>query len=138
MTYLGRMGTKTTVLYNDTCPVCSREVDGYRRMTAREGLDITYCGLSGGGHSSYGLSDEDAARRFHLIRDGELLGGMAAFAALWQDIPRLRWLARLVRLPGLRPLVDALYDRAMAPLLYRMHLRRQRRRNLVSRGSPPR
>lgn len=138
MTYLLQMATKATVFYNDTCPICSREVNSYRRMTTRDGQDITYCGLSEGGHSTHGLSATDAARRFHVLRDGVMLSGMPAFAALWNDIPRLRWLAWLVRRPGLRQLTEVLYDHAMAPALYRMHLRRQARKKSVSDTDGPR
>lgn len=136
--YVSRMMEKTTVIYNDTCPICSREVDGYRRMTVRDGLDITYCGISGDGPAALGLTVQDAARRFHVIHNGRRLGGMPAFAVLWDQIPRLRWLARLVRLPLVRPVTEALYDHVAAPALYRLHLRRQRRTESVSDRSKPR
>lgn len=132
------MTDKTIVIYNDTCPICSREVNGYRRMSAREGLDIDYCGLSAGGHGDHGLSGEAAARRFHVVHDGRLLSGMPAFAVLWDQMPRLRWLAWLVRRPGLRQLTEGLYDHVLAPALYRMHLRRQRRIESVSGEAGPR
>ncbi|WP_417205534.1 thiol-disulfide oxidoreductase DCC family protein [Antarctobacter sp.] len=126
------MPEKLTVLYNDTCPICSREVDGYRCMTPRAGAKITYCGLSATGHMDHGLTEDAAARRFHVIHDGVLLSGMPAFVALWDQMPRLRWLAWLVRRPGLRQLTVALYDHLVGPMLYRMHLRRTRRQNSVS------
>lgn len=136
--YLSPMHEKTTVIYNDTCPICSREVDGYRRMTAQDGLDVAFCGLSDGTQAEHGLTKDAAARRFHVIQNGVLLSGMPAFAALWQEMPRLRWLAWLVRRPGLRQLTGFLYDHAMAPLLYRMYLRRQRRQESVSDPAAPR
>ncbi|SNT18892.1 thiol-disulfide oxidoreductase DCC family protein [Antarctobacter heliothermus] len=138
MAYLFPMQEKTTVIYNDTCPICSREVDSYRRMTARDGLDIAYCRLSDGAQAAHGLTRDAAARRFHVIRDGKMLDGMPAFAALWEEMPRLRWLAWLVRRPVLRQITEGLYDHAMAPMLYRMHLRRQRRQESVSGPAAPR
>ncbi|WP_058246386.1 thiol-disulfide oxidoreductase DCC family protein [Tropicibacter naphthalenivorans] len=120
------MSEKTTVIYNDTCPICSREVDGYKRLTAQDAT-IGYHGLSACDLARFGLTPDQAARRFHVVKGGQLLSGMPAFAALWQDIPRLRWLARVVRAPIIRPAVGALYDHVAAPILYKMHKRRQRR-----------
>jgi predicted DCC family thiol-disulfide oxidoreductase YuxK len=54
--------------------------------------------------------------------------GVDAFAALWSVLPGWRWLARLVRLPGIGWVAALAYDRIAAPLLYRAHLRRQARR----------
>ena len=73
----------------------------------------------------WGITAEDAARRFHVRKSGQTFSGVPAFLVLWQDIPQMRWLARLVRLPGIYGLSVKLYDHLAAPLLYRMHLRRQ-------------
>lgn len=120
--------TSLTVIYNDTCPICAREVAGYKRTVARERLPIAFSGLSDGDHARHGLDAEQAAKRFHVIADdGRLLSGVPAFAALWSRMPRLRWLARLVRLPIVAPLARLAYDRAAAPALYALHRRRVRR-----------
>ena len=126
------MNERTTVIYNDTCPVCSREVAGYRRMAARDGLEIEFAGLSDGVHARHGLNDEAAARRFHVVVEGELYSGLPAFAALWSRMPRLRWLSRMVRLPVLRTVFGGFYDYLAAPALFALHKRRQRRAESVS------
>jgi predicted DCC family thiol-disulfide oxidoreductase YuxK len=115
-----------TVVYNDTCPICAREVAGYRRMVARHGLDVAFSGLSDGGYARFGLSKRDAARRFHVVQGGTLTSGIPAFVLLWQRIPRLRWLARAVQLPVMAPLSALIYDHALAPALFAMHRRRER------------
>lgn len=121
------MTDKMTVIYNDSCPICSREVAGYRRMTERCGLDVAYAGLSDDTYRRFGLTEDEAARRFHVLKGGKLLSGVPAFAALWNEMPRLRWLARLVQLWGVRWIAGQTYDRLLAPALYAMHKRRQRR-----------
>ncbi|MFZ5964192.1 thiol-disulfide oxidoreductase DCC family protein [Thalassococcus sp. BH17M4-6] len=123
-----------TVVYNDTCPICAREVAGYKRRTRAQGLDVTYLGLDEAEMVEAGLDRADAARRFHVIRDGELISGMPAFAVLWDRIPGLRWLARLVRLPVIAPLSAALYDHVAAPLLFALHRRRERLGKAWHRG----
>ena len=55
------------------------------------------------------------------------MSGLDAFRALWFAMPRYRWLARITGLPLVRPVLAFVYDRLAAPLLYRAHLRRQRR-----------
>lgn len=127
------MSQKTaTVIYNDTCPICSREVDSYRRYTAAQGIDVDYVGLSGDRLAEFGLSEREAARRLHLLEDGSLLRGVDAFAALWEKMPRLAWLARVVRLPGVHGLAVVVYEYVLAPLLFRWHLRRERLGKRVS------
>lgn len=78
--------------------------------------------------AAWGLDADTAARRL-LVRDGAgaQVAGLSAFVALWQDLPRLRWLARLVRLPVLRHVAEWAYEWLAAPLLFQMHKRRQRR-----------
>ena len=119
------MNDDMRVLYNDTCPVCRFEIDGYRKRALAEGLAIRFDDLTR--TADWGLTPDMAARRLHVIQGGKLLSGMPAFRAIWTAIPRLRWLARLSGLPVIRPASEALYDHVAAPLLYRSHLRLQRR-----------
>jgi predicted DCC family thiol-disulfide oxidoreductase YuxK len=122
------MKDQTEVLYNDTCPICSREVDHYVKLSEKHALPIRYDGLTDPATlADWGITPEDAARRFHVRKNGLTYGGIPAFVVLWQDIPQMRWLARLVSLPGFHWTACTLYDKAAAPLLYRLHLRRQRR-----------
>lgn len=125
------MEAKTRVLYNETCPICRFEVEGYQRRTDAAGLAIAYEGLA---HAKdWGLAPDQAARRFHVMHQGQLLSGLPAFRALWQQIPHLRWLARLSALPVIAPLAAVTYDRILAPMLYRAHLRRVAR----TKDQPP-
>ncbi|MDU8910067.1 DUF393 domain-containing protein [Aestuariicoccus sp. MJ-SS9] len=118
--------SEMTVIYNDTCPICAREVMGYKRSTARAGLDVAYSGLSEGELERFGLTPRDAARRFHVMQGGQLYSGVPAFALLWERMPRWRWLARFVRLPGVATVARLVYDHIAAPALFAMHRRRER------------
>jgi predicted DCC family thiol-disulfide oxidoreductase YuxK len=112
----------TRILYNDTCPVCRFEIDHYRRAAA--GLPLRFDPLTEA--ACYGLTPDQAARRLHVLHNGELLSGLDAFRAIWASLPRTRWLAHLTGLPVIHPALAFVYNRIAAPLLYRMHLRRQR------------
>jgi predicted DCC family thiol-disulfide oxidoreductase YuxK len=118
----------TTVIYNASCPICSREVEGYRRYAEARALPLAFRDMDSADLARWGLTPQDAARRLHVIRDGRLHAGVSAFVMLWSEMPRFRWLARLVSLPVIRPLAEVVYERALAPLLYLMHRRRVARR----------
>lgn len=119
------MSDETRVLYNDTCPVCRFEIDAYRRRARAAGLPIRFDALDRA--EDWGLSPDDAARRLHVWHGGRVLSGLPAFRAIWSQMPGWRWLAWVTGLPGLSPVLTFAYDRIAAPLLYRAHLRRQRR-----------
>ncbi len=125
--------------YNAACPVCSAGVAHIRRLTGeRDGgefqwLDIT---RQPDALAAYGADLEAVKKRLHVIdRKGALQVGIPAFAALWDEIPRYRVFARLVRLPVVRSIAAALYE-LLAALLYAWNKRRERWRAL-SCGPPP-
>ena len=73
-----------------------------------------------------GLTQDEAAKRLHVLHQGRIIAGIPAFLVLWRQMPRYRWLARIVALPGVHWLASKTYDHVLAPLIYRWHLRRQR------------
>ncbi len=119
------MGDEIRILYNDTCPVCRFEIDGYRKLAQAQSLPMGFDPVARAG--DWGLTEDAAARRLHVIVDGRLLSGMEAFRAIWQRLPQWRWAARVTGWPVVRQMMDVVYDRVAAPLLYRAHLRRQRK-----------
>ncbi|MGC9417455.1 MAG: thiol-disulfide oxidoreductase DCC family protein [Rhodovulum sp.] len=112
------------VIYNGACPVCAREIAGYRRMAEAEGAAVRFTDLNDADLAHLGLSADDAARRLHVVRDGQVIAGFPAFLALWSGIGRTRWLARVLGLPGVRQVAGLGYERIAAPVLYAMHRRR--------------
>ena len=126
------------VVYNGSCPVCSTEVAVYRRHAEAAALPIAFTDLNDADLARIGLDRDRAARRFHVLKDGELLSGVPAFLALWRSIPRYRWLARIVGLPGIRHAAVLAYDRVAAPLLYGMHRRRVARQGCAPAPAPAR
>lgn len=121
------MRDETEVLYNASCPICSREVDHYARLSETQALPIRYDNCTDPARlADWGITAEEAAKRFHVRKRGQTYAGIPAFIVLWSDIPQTRWLARLIGLPGIRGLATLLYDHAAAPFLYWLHRRRQR------------
>jgi predicted DCC family thiol-disulfide oxidoreductase YuxK len=62
--------------------------------------------------------------------------GVPAFAALWDEIPRYRWLAAVVRLPVVRQIAAGSYE-VLATILYAWNKRRERRARLDGSGASP-
>jgi len=131
-------GDGLCVLYNGDCPICSREIAAYRGEAERRGLPVRFEDLNRADLGAWGLDREAARARLHVRRGGEVLAGLPAFVALWERMPRLRWLARLVGLPGVRGVAGAVYDRALAPGLAALDRRRRARREPLSRRDAPR
>lgn len=120
--------SKTDILYNGACPVCSREINHYARLSRAQALPLRYDDLNDAEVlRNWGVSAEAAARRLHVRKDGEIHVGVPAFIVLWGSLPRYRWLAKLVNLPGVNRVACRIYDSILAPLLYRRHVKRQAR-----------
>ena len=124
--YLQRMenSPKTAVLYNANCPVCNFEIGHYASYAGKSGLPIRFDDLNSDARAQWGLDADTAARRLYVLHDGVLTSGIPAFLVLWRQMPRYRWLARIIGLPGIRQVASAVYDLVLAPLIYRWHLHR--------------
>ncbi len=100
----------TTVYYDGGCPVCTREIAQYRRATGADRLtfvDVASCDPSALGAS---LTRDQALARMHVRRaDGRMVSGAAAFAALWQSLPRWAWLGRIAATPLVLPVLELGY-----------------------------
>ena len=118
---------KTTVLYNASCPVCNFEIQHYARYADRTGLPIRFDDLNSDARVHWGLDADAAAKRLYVLHEGKLFSGIPAFLVLWAQMPRYRWLAWTFGLPGIFQSVCCIYDCVLAPVIYRLHLRRLRK-----------
>lgn len=119
------MSDKTRVLYNADCPICDAEICHYRTYTEERDIPVAYDDLNSDALSKWGIDPETAAKRLHITANGQLYSGIPAFLILWKEMPRFRWLARLVGAPVIKPMACWAYDHVLAPWLYRKHLKRQ-------------
>lgn len=125
----------THVLYNGRCPICRAEMVQYAHRAKALGAPLVFEDLHDATLPDWQMTADQAMRRLHArLPDGTHISGIAAFAAIWDHLPKMRWMARAVRLPVLGTLVRLAYNHAAAPILYRMHLRRER---LGKPASPP-
>lgn len=119
-----------TTFYNGACPVCRAEMTSYRRQAAAKGLPLAFRDVAedGAEAAALGITPDRALRRLHAQdAAGRLYVGFDAMLAVWRQVPRTRWLARLFALPLVRPVSAWLYEHVVSWSLYRWARRRQRR-----------
>ena len=121
----------TRVLFNADCPICNSEICHYRAYSEAKGLKLWFDDLNSDALKGWDVDPDTAARYLHVFQDGQLYRGIPAFLVLWREMPRYRWLASIVGLPGVRQLASVIYDHMLAAFLYRRHLKR------VQSADPP-
>jgi ubiquinone biosynthesis monooxygenase Coq7 len=102
--------TATTVLYDGSCPICTREIQHYQKGAMQ--ADICWVNVAAPDFSvPSGQSKEALMQRFHVITEtGEWVSGAAAFVHLWEQLPTWKKWARVARIPGLLPLMEFGYN----------------------------
>ncbi|KPA23175.1 hypothetical protein shim_14700 [Shimia sp. SK013] len=123
------MTSQTRVLFNADCPICNAEICHYKAYSDGKGLEIGFDDLNSSALADWDIDADTAARRLHVIHEGQVFAGIPAFLVLWKEMPRYRTLAKLVSLPGIRQVASIGYDYILAPLIYRRHLWRQKSGN---------
>lgn len=128
------------VIFNDECPVCAREMGVYARESTGPGAPIAFCALTEHAHDleAYGLSPEDLKRRLYVLDvDGTVHSGLGALVAIWRDLPRFRWLARLFGKGPAAIVGSAIYEWLCVPLLAAFNKARDRKRKGPLRRAAP-
>ena len=93
-----------TVYFDGLCPLCSREIDYYRKKPGA--LNINWVDITAPGFDAKreGLDPDRVHAVFHVKQaSGELVTGVDAFVEIWKAIPELHTWATLARVPGARP-----------------------------------
>jgi len=98
------------VLYDGACPLCSQEIAHYRGLTPLCPMEWVDVSRLPDGDVTHGVSRGEALARMHVIApDGSVISGARAFIAMWERLPRWRWLARLASVPPVPSLLEWLY-----------------------------
>jgi uncharacterized protein len=111
---------RQSVYYNGANPVCRTEMNHYARRCSGAAASVTFIdsSIQYDALVEYGLRREHLKRRIYLkSANGKILSGVAALASLWAQTPGYAWLSKLVGLPILRSVAEALYDHIAVPVL---------------------
>jgi len=129
---VGEQLTTVTTFYDGLCPVCQGTIARYERIGAGGYPDLLWRDVNAypNALACFGVGRKLAERRIHVIdRTGALRAGVDAAIAVWRELPRRRWRARLLSLPVVHFLAGLAYDYFFAPAL-RAWSRRQAPRKL--------
>ena len=117
----------TAVLFNADCTVCNFEITHYADYAKTNDLPIRFDDLNSDVLANWNITADQAASRLYVVHNGTLASGIEAFIILWRQMQRYHWLAGIIGLPVIKQISALLYDYVAAPLIYRGHIRRQRR-----------
>lgn len=109
-TLMTETANKTIMFYDNGCPICRREVAHYQRLDRAHRVRWVDICEDKEILKDYGLNESDAMARLHAIdSDGRMVKGAWAFAAVWEALPRYRYLAKLLQNLRLLPLLNHIY-----------------------------
>lgn len=99
------------VYFDGLCPLCSREIDHYRKNSKADLIDFIDITPATFDAKSEGLDPFLVHKEMHAKRpDGTLAVGVDAFLEIWQILNGYHWLARLVSSRSLRPAANFGYS----------------------------
>ena len=101
------------VYYDGICPGCRRDRARYERWAGEAGRQVAWCDVTEHQASlrEGGVDPQAALLSLHVEEEGgRILEGIDAYILLMRRVPRLRPLAWLIGLPGLKPLLRWCYD----------------------------
>jgi len=103
---------RITVYYDGACPRCVRDRAQYERLAGEAGEGTCWVDITGRDAElrALGIDPDTALRELH-VRDGagRVRRELDAYILLMARVPRLRPLAWLIGLPGLRTLLSRWY-----------------------------
>jgi predicted DCC family thiol-disulfide oxidoreductase YuxK len=98
------------VLFDGACPLCSKEIAHYQKRRGASLIEWVDVNTGLERLNTLGIDQQTALAKFH-VRDaqGQWQVGASAFVLLWSQLRPYSWLARLVNLLHLVPLMDRGY-----------------------------
>lgn len=101
------------VYYDGICPGCRRDRARYERWAGEAGDRVAWCDVTE--HratlSEKGVDPQAALLSLHVEEEGgRIVEGIDAYILLMRRVPRLKPLAWLIGLPGIKPLLRWGYD----------------------------
>ena len=66
----------TRILYNANCPICNAEICHYQRYADAQDIPFGFDDLNTVDPAAYGVTADQAARRLHVLHDGQVIAGV--------------------------------------------------------------
>ncbi len=103
---------KITVYYDGACPACVRDRQYYESLAGGEDGGVCWYDITGREEElqQLGIDPHKALTELHVSDEaGRVLSELDAYILLMRRVPRLKPLASLIGLPGVKPLLGAVY-----------------------------
>jgi len=94
-----------TVFYDGACPRCVHDRENYERLAGEAAREVGWLDITGREETlrAEGIDPDAALRELHVrAPDGRIMRELDAYILLMSRVPRLKPLAWLISLPGLR------------------------------------
>ena len=103
-------GNGSIVLFDGSCPICSREIAHHQRR--KNSNEFTWIDASNDVDElqSLGIKQKDALSIFHVrTADGNWRTGVSGFMYIWSHLPAYQWLPRIIYAMKMMPLLERCY-----------------------------
>ena len=99
------MQPSLAVFYDGQCPLCSAEIDHYRRIDKSSEIQWLDLHHNTASLAEYDIGFDQAMGELHAViyaadKSGTIVTGVDSFLEIWKRLDRYRWLSHLV---GWRP-----------------------------------
>lgn len=112
---------KLKIFFDGSCHICSREIIHYSKITPKGFFEFINIARPDFKPDLYQLDPKKVNQEMHVqLPSGEIKKGVEAFIAIWKEIPRYRWLAKLISLPlvlSISKIFYIIFARGIRPLL---------------------
>lgn len=89
---------KTVVYYDGGCPICSREIETYRKKDKNERIIFEDISAPDFDPIEYGLDPKKIHKKMHArTPDDKIVTGVNAFITIWREIESLKFLVPLAQ-----------------------------------------
>ncbi len=100
---------KIRVFFNQSCKICNYEINHYKKISNNNfyWVDIVN---NKEAQKLTSKTYEQLIRRLHVVKDGQVISGAAAFIEIWENIPRYRFLYKIFKNKFLFTILSLFYE----------------------------
>ena len=86
------------VYFNNSCKICKAEIDLYKKEEISE---INWVDITNNKQAKIETKKDfkELLRRLHVEKNGEIFSGAKAFLLVWKNIPKYKFLYKILSLP---------------------------------------
>ena len=108
---------ETKVFYNKSCSICSFEINHYKKTKNNiKWVDINNVNES---KLETNKNAKELLRRLHTKKNNKVFSGVDAFIEMWLEIPKYRFLAKIIRKPIIYQISWVIYEAFALILFYK-------------------